>query len=58
MSFCQKRHKNNELDYILEKEEEIVDFLKELKEREVISDTVYWQLKPSGSQPGALYGLC
>ena len=42
----------------MEKEEEIVDFLKELKECEVISDTVYWQLKPSGSQPGVLYGLC
>ena len=51
-------YKDNELDYILEKEEEIVDFLKELKECKVITETVYNQLKPSGSQPGVLYGLC
>ena len=58
VSFCQKKYKNNELDYILEKEEEIVEFLKELKECKVITDTVFTQLKPSGSQPGVLYGLC
>ena len=50
--------KNNELDYILEKQQEIVDFLEELKECDVISQTVFNQLKPSGSQPGVLYGLC
>ena len=57
VSFCQNVYKNNELDYILEKEEEIVDFLKELKECKVITETVYNQLKPSGSHPGVLYGL-
>ena len=58
VSFCQKRHKNKELDYILEKEEEISTFLKELYDGNVIPETVYKRLKPSGSQPGVLYGLC
>ena len=58
VSFCQKRHKNKELDYILEKEEEISNFLKELLDCNVISEMVYKKLKPSGSQPGVLYGLC
>ncbi len=57
-SFCQKRHKNRELDYVLEKEKEISDFLKELNDCKVITDEVYKRLKPSGSQPGVLYGLC
>ena len=52
------RYKNKELDYILEKEEEITTFLKELNDCKVISDEVYKRLKPSGSQPGVLYGLC
>ena len=58
VDFFQKSLKNNELDYILEKEGEIVDFLKELKDSKVISETAFNQLKPSGSQPGVLYGLC
>ena len=58
MTFCQNSYKNNELDYILEKEEELVNFLKELKDCNVISEKVYQQLKPSGSQLGVLYGLC
>ena len=58
VKFCQKRYKNKELDYILEKEEEITTFLKELNDCKVISDEVYKRLKPSGSQPGVLYGLC
>ena len=58
VSFCQKSQKNEELDYILEKEEEITDFLKELLDCKVISNEVYLKLKPSGSQPGVLYGLC
>ena len=58
VTFCQKRHKNNELDYLLEQQEEIIDFLKELVDCGVISDSVFNQLKPTGSQPGVLYGLC
>jgi hypothetical protein len=58
VTFCKKRHKNSELDYILEKEEEISKFLKELNDCKVISDEIYKKLKPSGSQPGVLYGLC
>ena len=58
VTFCKKRHKNSELDYILEKEEEISKFLNELNDCKLISDEVYKKLKPSGSQPGVLYGLC
>ena len=58
VSFCQISHKNKELDYLLEKEEEITTFLKELYDGNVISEKVYKRLKPSGSQPGVLYGLC
>ena len=58
MTFCQNMYKNEELDYILEKEEEISKFLKELLDCNVISNEVYKRLKPSGSQPGVLYGLC
>ena len=58
VTFCKKPHKNSELDYILEKEDEISKFLKELNDCNVISDEVYKKLKPSGSQPGVLYGLC
>ena len=56
--FCKKRHKNSELDFLLEKEDEISKFLKEFNDTNVISDEVYKRLKPSGSQPGVLYGLC
>ena len=50
--------RNKELDYLLDKQEEIVTFLKELKDSNVITESVYNDLKPSGSQPGVLYGLC
>ena len=36
----------------------ISDLLKDLKISEVISETVYESLKPSGSKFGILYGLC
>ena len=50
--------RNKELDYLLDQELEITSFLKGLKEDGVISDLDYKKLKPSGSQPGVLYGLC
>ena len=58
--FCKVtfKKKNKELDYLLDKQEEIVDFLKELKESNVITDSVFNDLKPCGSNPGVLYGLC
>ena len=50
--------RNEELDYLLDKQQEIVDFLKELKNSGVLTTDVYDQLKPRGGQPGVLYGLC
>ena len=52
----QKR--NLELDYLLDKQEDIITFLKELKDSKVITESVFNDLKPSGGQPGVLYGLC
>ena len=49
--------KNEELDYLLDKQGDIVDFLKELRDSKVISDLEFNNLKPCGSQPGVLYGL-
>ena len=57
VDFCQNRYKNKELDYVLEKEQEITNFLKELYDCKVISEAVYKKLKPWESQPGVLYGL-
>ena len=58
VTFCKKRHKNSEFYDILNREEEISKFLKKLNECKVMSDVVYKKLKPLGSQPGVLYGLC
>ena len=52
------KKKNKELDYLLDKQEEIVTFLKELKDSKVITDAIFNDLKPCGSYPGVLYGLC
>ena len=52
------RKKNDELDYLLDKQEKIVTFLKGLRDSKVITQKEFDQLKPSGSQPGVLYGLC
>ena len=50
--------RNKELDYLLSKQEEITKFLKELRDSKVITDSEFNSLRPSGSQPGVLYGLC
>ena len=52
------KKKNKELDYILDNQGEIVTFLKDLKDSDVISESTFNSLKPSGSHPGVLYGLC
>ena len=52
------KKKNKELDYLLDKQEEIVTLLKELKDSNVITDSIFDNLKPCGSYPGVLYGLC
>ena len=43
------KKKNKELDYLLVKQEEIVSFLKELKDSNVITDSIFDNLKPCGS---------
>ena len=52
------KKKNKELNYLLDKQEEIVTLLKELKDSNVITDSIFDNLKPCGSYPGVLYGLC
>ena len=47
-----------QLNYIVNTEKYITDVLKDLKNSEVISKTVYKSLKPKGSRFGILYGLC
>ena len=42
----------------MDKQEEIVKILKELKDSDVITDEIFKKMKPSVCQPGVLYGLC
>ena len=49
---------NGDLRYLLGKEEELKDFLKDLKDKKVISDQDYTRMVPIGCSPGILYGLC
>ena len=46
------------MNFIVNVEKHITDLLKDLKNSEVISETVYKSLKPRGSRFGILYGLC
>ena len=50
--------RNKELDYLLDKQDKIITFLKKLRDSGAITDSVLNHLKPCGSQPGVLYGLC
>ena len=50
--------RNKELDYLLDKQDKIGNFLKKLRDSSVITDSVLNNLKPCGSQSGVLYGLC
>ena len=46
------------LDIFWDKEEEVRDFLKDLRDKKIISDQDFSKLVPIGSTPGVLYGLC
>ena len=46
------------LNHLIHMENEIVEFLKKLKEKQEISDKVYNELCPAALKPGILYGLC
>ena len=47
-----------DLKHILAKEQEIKKFLRELKEKEVITSDELKKMCPKGSSPGILYGNC
>ena len=49
---------NGDLRHLLDKEEELRDFLQDLKNKNVISDQDYARMVPIGCSPGILYGLC
>ena len=49
---------NGDLRHLLDKEKDVRDFLKELRDKDVISDQDFAKLVPVGSSPGVLYGLC
>ena len=46
------------MNFIVIVEKHITDLLRDLKNSEVIFETVYKSLKPRGSRFGILYGLC
>ena len=49
---------NGELDYLVNLETDIKTFLKELHDKNILSDSEVKELTPHGSRPGILYGLC
>ena len=49
---------NGDLRYLIEKENEVKDFLKTLRDKKIISDQDFSKMCPFGSAPGVLYGLC
>ena len=49
---------DKQLNFIVNVEKHITDLLKDLKNSEVIFETVYKSLKPRGSRFGILHGLC
>lgn len=48
----------DDLKYILNKEQEIKNFLTTLRENEIINKDEFKRMCPVGSKPGILYGLC
>ena len=52
-------HKSfKEVNYLVDKQAEINTFLNDLGDRDILSKPEVDRLKPHGSQPGILYGLC
>ena len=49
---------NGDLRHLLDKETKVRNFLKELKDKNVISAQDFTKMVPVGSSPGVLYGLC
>ena len=49
---------NKEVRYLLDMEEVITDVLEDLKMTDYLSEKDFNRLKPCGSNPGVMYGLC
>ena len=58
VQFNPKHKVNKEIRHILDMEDSIKSCLDELFENNYLSQEDYKQLKPVGSRPGVLYGLC
>ena len=58
VSFNPKHEVNKELRHILDMEEAIKNCLDNLLQNNYLSEDDYKQLKPMGSRPGIMYGLC
>ena len=53
------KHKvNKEIRHILDMEDAIKNCLDNLRQNDYLSEEDYKQLKPVGSRPGVMYGLC
>ena len=50
--------KNGDLRHLLDKEDEVKGFLKNMRDMDIISDKDFAKIVPIGSSPGILYGLC
>ena len=48
---------DKEFSYILNFEKKIIDFLKDLENKEEITEVDYNHLHPCSSRPGILYGM-
>ena len=58
VQFNPKHPVNKEIRHILDMEENIKNCLDDLLENNYLSQEDYKQLKPVGSRPGIMYGLC
>ena len=58
VSFNPKHKVNKELRHILDMEEAIKHCLDDLLHRNYLSEEDYKLMKPTGSRPGVMYGLC
>ena len=49
---------NGDIRELIDREEEVKNLLKSLRDKNVISDQDFAKMAPVGSSPGVLYGLC
>ena len=58
ITFTHKHNVNKEIRYIIDMEDAIKKCLDDLLEHKYLSKVDYKKMKPSGSRPGVMYGLC